>query len=325
MATRDDVARLAGVSGASVSRAFNCPDKLDQKTYERIMAAAKALNYHPNYYGSVLRGKHTKQIYTYCPELANPFFVHVYFGMEQCALDHEYQIFLTRTFNRKMIMQGRYDGFLFPIYNYFDILEDIYYLKNRHLPFVTTNFDDLYQTEFYTVGVDVEAAGYCAAEHLCKLGHSDIIYAAPNIDKKWVGILKCCNQYNSNVTPIIYKSESLIINNYEVGFHCAEIINKEQQKPTAIICANDEIAIGLINRLTSLGYRIPHQISVIGFDDINIAKHYIPSLTTIRYPKFQIGYEMARILIAMVNGESVPQNTILQTELIVRESTAPVT
>ncbi|HHU91187.1 MAG TPA: substrate-binding domain-containing protein [Clostridiaceae bacterium] len=151
-----------------------------------------------------------------------------------------------------------------------------------------------------------------------------MVYAAPHIDKKWIGIQKCCKRHNSNVTPLIYKTEGLIINNYDVGFQCADIIAKEQSKPTAIICANDEIAIGLINRLTSLGYNVPNDISVIGFDDINIAKHYIPSLTTIHYPKFQIGYEMARILIAMVNGESVEQNTILQTELIVRESTSPV-
>lgn len=223
-----------------------------------------------------------------------------------------------------MIMQGRYDGFLFPVYNYFDMLEDIYYLKYCNLPFVTTNFDDLHQTEFYTVGVDVEAAGYCAAEHLCKLGHVNIIYAAPKIDKKWSGIQKCCKQYNRNVTPIVYKTEGLIIDNYDVGFHCAEIIAEDQYKPTAIICANDEIAIGLINRLTGLGYKIPNEISVIGFDDISIAKHYIPSLTTIHYPKFQIGYEMARILFALVNGEPVRQNTILQTELIVRESTSPI-
>ena len=325
MPTRDDVARLAGVSGASVARAFNNPEMLSKTTYERIIAAAKALNYHPNYFGSVLRGKATKQIYAFCPQLVNPFFVHVYCGMEQYALEHDYQIFLTRTFNRSMIRQGRYDGFLFPVYNCMEVIEDIHFLRDNNFPFVTTDFHNISQNAFPTVGVDVEAAGYKAADHLFKLGHDNIVFATSQIDPKWVGIQKCCKEYGRHASLLIQQIEHRGVedyNHFDIGSRCADAIAQMRRKPTAAIAATDEIATGLISRLTKLGYRVPQDLSVIGFDDTYIAGHCNPPLTTIHYPKFQIGYEMAYMLIAMLNGDSPEKNVILQTDLIVRESTS---
>lgn len=322
MPTRDDVARLAGVSGATVSRVFNHPDKLREATCERVLTAAKALNYHPNYYGSVLRGKATKQLYAFCPELANPFFLHMYFGMEQYALEHNYQIFLTRTFNREMIHQGRYDGFLFLVYNTDDVINDIHFLSDKHLPFVISDFQNMVRKDFPTVSVDVEAVGFNAAKHLFELGHDNIVFAASQIDPKWIGVQKCCDQFNKHASLQFLQNGKGIRNYFDIGARCATSIVKMKKIPTAIIAANDEIAVGLINELTRLGFKVPNDISVIGFDDTYIAANCNPSLTTIHYPKSRIGREMARMLIAMLNGDSTQKNIILQTEFVQRESTS---
>ena len=293
MPTRDDVARLAGVSGASVARAFNQPEKLSESTRERIFAAAKALNYHPNYYGSVLRGKATKQLYVYCPELVNPFFLHVYFGMEQYALEQHYQIFLTRTFNRDM-----------------------------NLPFVISDFQDISRADIPAVGVNVEAAGYKAANHLFELGHDHIMFASAQIDPKWVGIQRCCNDNMRHASLFLLKEGDGIRNYFDMGAKCAKDIIGSRRLPTAIIAANDEIAVGLINGLSRFGCRVPEDVSVIGFDDAYIAAYSNPPLTTIHYPKARIGIEMARMLISMLNGQTTQPNITLETELVKRESTA---
>lgn len=323
MPTRDDVARLAGVSGASVARAFNQPEKLSKATLEKILAAAKALNYHPNYYGSVLRGKASKQLYAFCPDLANPFFLHVYFGMEQCALDHNYQIFLTRTFNRDMIHQGRYDGFLFPVYNPMDVSDGIHFLRDMNLPFVISDFQDSIRKEFPTVSVDVKAAGFSAADHLFELGHDNILLATPQIDPKWVGIQECCRQRRRHAALLLFHNGDGMRNYLDLGARCANEIVEMKKIPTAVIAANDEIAVGMINELTRLGFKIPQDISVVGFDDTYIAAYCNPPLTTVHYPKSRIGYEMASMLIAMLNGESPPKNTALPTEFVRRQSTCP--
>ena len=322
MPTRDDVARLAGVSGASVARAFNQPEKLSKNTLEKILAAAKALNYHPNYYGSVLRGKATKQLYAFCPELVNPFFLHVYFGMEEYALANNYQIYLTRTFNRDMIHQGRFDGFLFPVYDLSEVAEGIHFLRDQNLPFVVSDFKNLSQNDFPCVSVDVAAAGYKAADHLIKLGHDNIVMATAQIDPKWMGIQKCCEENNKHAELMLLQNGEGIRNYFDIGARCAKDISQVKKMPTAIIAANDEIAVGLINGLTRLGIRVPEDISVTGFDDAYIATYCNPPLTTLHYPKTRISREMARMLISTLNNEEVSQNIVLETEFVNRKSTA---
>ena len=322
MPNRDDVARLAGVSGASVSKAFNHPEKLKKSTYDKIQAAVKALNYHPNYYGSVLRGNATKQLYAFCPELVNPFFLHVYFGMEQYALEHNYQIFLTRTFKRDMICQGRYDGFLFLVYNSYEVMDDIHFLRDNQFPLVISDFQDMVRSGLPTIGVDVKTAGFKAARHLFELGHDNIIFVASQIDPKWIGVQECCEQYGKHASLLYFENENDIRNYFDIGARCAVNIANMKKTPTAIIASNDEIAVGLINELTRLHFKVPEDISVIGFDDTYIAAYCNPPLTTLHYPKAKIGHEMARMLITMLNGESTQENIIMQTELVQRESTS---
>lgn len=323
MPTRDDVAKLAGVSGASVARAFNHPEKLSKKTLEKIRAAAKALNYHPNYYGSVLRGKATKQLYVFCPELVNPFFLHVYFGIEEYALENNYQVYLTRTFNQDMIHQGRFDGFLFPVYDSSTVMENIHFLRDYNLSFVISDFKNLTHTDFPTVSVDVKDAGYKAAKHLFDLNHDNILVATTQIDPKWIGIQKCCAENNRHASLKLLQSEPGIRNYFDTGARCAADIAKMKKPPTAVIAANDEIAVGIINGLSRYNFKVPDDISVIGFDDAYIAAYCNPPLTTIHYPKSRIGREMARMLIEILNNGSPQTEIVLQTEFIQRESTAP--
>ena len=262
-------------------------------------------------------------MYVYCPELVNPFFLHVYFGMEEYALGHDYQIFLTRTFDRGMICQGRFDGFLFPVYNSSEVMDGIHFLRDMNLPFVISDFQDILRNDIPTVSVNVEGAGWKAADHLLELGHDDILFATATIDPKWVGIQRCCASRGRRASLFLFSNgEGKIRNYFNLGAQCAQDIARMAKVPTAIIAANDEIAVGLINGLTRLGYHVPNDISVIGFDDAYIAAYSNPSLTTIHYPKTRIGMEMAKMLIGTITGAPVDTYVQFETEFVLRESTA---
>jgi DNA-binding LacI/PurR family transcriptional regulator len=237
-------------------------------------------------------------------------------------MEHNYQIFLTRTFNRDMIRQGRYDGFLLLVYNSYEVLDDIHFLRDNHLPFVISDFQDMVQSEFATVSVDVKAAGFKAAKHLFDLGHDNIVFATSQIDPKWIGVQMCCEQCGKHASLLFFQNGEDMRNYFDIGSRCATDIVAMKKIPTAVIAANDEIAVGLINKLTRLGYKVPDEISVIGFDDTYIAAYCNPSLTTLHYPKTRIGRDMAQMLIEMLTGELSQKNVILQTEFIRRESTS---
>lgn len=321
MPTRNDIARLAGVSGASVARAFNQPEVLSKETYEKIMSVARELNYHPNYFGKALKSKLTKQVYAYCPELENPFFIQVYMGLEEYFQVHDYQVFLTRHFNREMIHQGRYDGFLFPVYSVDSVMEDIQYLQKNHYPLVVTNFSNTTINNIPSVKIDVEFAGYCLTEHLAQLGHKNILFASDFLDNKWKGIEACSKKYHMSANYSICAPNGKEKNFFDIGEQLGEIVLSLPHKPTAIIAGNDEIAIGLLGILIKHGYRIPEDISVAGFDDTNIAAYSLPALTTIRYPKYEIGYSMAQMLDSIIQNEPY-QRCDIKTELIQRQSTS---
>lgn len=324
MATRNDVARLAGVSGATVARVLANSNLVSAQTREKVLKAVQELDYHPNYSGQILKGKSTQQILFFCPELYNPFYVHVYYGMDDYAQTQQYGIVLSRHFDQNSIQSGRYDGVVLSINDEKHHQQQINFLNGIQLPFVAANFCQA-SFEVPNVHFDYNQAGALAVKHLYELGHRRIAYISDNshADAKWSNIEKHiaelpslhCNKLVLNPAPELYD------NLYEAGYLYAERIYRMFDLPTAIIAANDALASGLINGLWSKGIRMPEDLSIISFDDTYMSRFTTPPLTTLRLPKYEMGQALIKMLLSLLKDTSY-ESIALPSRLVVRGSTA---
>ena len=323
MATRNDVARLAGVSGATVTRVLTNANLVSAATREKVMKAIRELDYHPNYSGQILKGKSTHQILFFCPDMYNPFYVHVYYGMDDYAQKQGYGIILTRHFDREVIQRGRYNGVVLSITDEKRHWEQIEFLNSINLPFVAANF---YQAslEMPNVALDYDQASGLTVQHLRDLGHRKLAYISDvsGEDAKWNTILAHiqtdesmrCDKLVLNPAPELYD------NLYEAGFLYAERIYRLIQPPTAVIAANDALATGFLSGLSRINVSVPKDLSVISFDDTYMSRFTIPPLTTVHFPKYEMGHALMKTLLSLL--ENKPYDSApLASRLIVRGST----
>lgn len=288
------------------------------------MEAVRALDYHPNYSGQVLRGKATRQILFFCPHLYNPFYVHVYYGMDDYAQQHDYSIVLSRHFDCEAIRGGRYDGFVVSINDSITHKQPIQFLDGIHARYIAAAFLAP-KSHLPYVGFDIEQSADLAVRHLYELGHRDIMYISDAAidDGKWHHISRAierfpflhCEYLALNPAPELYD------NLYEVGYLYAMRVYRMIKLPTAVIAANDALATGLLAGLQEKGMRIPEDISVIGFDDTFLSRFTSPSLTTIHFPKYEMGQTLMKGLLSILDNKPF-DTTMLPSRLIVRSTTA---
>jgi len=325
MANRNDVARLAGVSGATVTRVLNGSGFVSEETRKKVIEAAQALNYHPNYSAQVLRGKHTRQILVYFPQLFNPFYVHVYCGMDDYARKYEYGIMLTRYFDKDLLQQKRFDGVIVAVFDYDEYPGQLEFARKIGIPIAAANFFQEH-VDMPFVRPDFEQAARLAAKHLIDLGHRQILYLDDTDfgGSKWDGIQACMRDEGVQVQrPGLSPPPSMYENLYELGHIYAERIHRMPSPPTGVIAANDAVATGLIGGLFQLGFRVPENISVVSFDDTMYSRFIAPPLTTVHLPKYEMGYETMRLMHNLIDGKPVA-NQVISARLIVRQSSRSV-
>ena len=326
MANRNDVARIAGVSGTTVTRVLNNSGFVAEETREKVMEAIRQLDYHPNYSGRVLRGQSTRQILFYCPGLFNPFYVHVYYGMDDYAQKYDYSVVLSRHFDENMLQQRRFDGVILSVNDVRDYGQKREFLSMIKMPVVGANFLQA-RLDIPSVRLDFEQGGRQVAQHLYALGHRNILYASDNSveDNKWNAIKKMAQEINLQATkPNISPGPEAYENLHELGHVYAERIHRMNFLPTAVVAANDAVALGLLSGLYQLGLRVPDDISVVSFDDIMLARYTIPPLTTVHFPKYEMGYELMHILHCMICNIPIESQQIITTRLIIRQSTRSI-
>lgn len=324
MATRNDVAKLAGVSGATVSRVLSNPEVVSESTRAKVMDAVRALDYHPSYSGQMLKQKQTRQILFFCPDLFNPFYVHVFYGMDDYAQEHGYNIVLSRHFDKISVERGRYDGVILCALEDKEFQSSVEYLNSLSIPFVTAAF---YKENInvHSVSIDYQQSTSLAVNHLYELGHRNIAYVSDtsSFDAKYnavnnqVRLKSDMNCQRMVLTP----APELYPNHYEAGSLYAEQILREISQPTAVIAANDAIATGLLSGLTSVGLHVPADLSVIGFDDTHLSRFTIPALTTVRFPKYEMGQALIELLLSVISKEDA-ESVLLPSILVKRGSTA---
>lgn len=329
-----DIARLANVSKATVSAVLNEKPGISQATREKILEIIKKVNYHPSHVARSLSSRKTKSIGLVIKEIVNPYYARIMKGVFDGCTENRYTVLLGSSElspekekqSIETLINYRVDGLIIsPLHGQdvdFSYLAD---LLRENYPLVTLNAVQNYVTN--VVDVDNIQASYKAVCYLIESGHSKIAYfAGPTSSvhshERQQGYQQALIDNNFPIQKqLIVQAGSYIENGYIAG---KDFFSKNNALPTAILCYNDLVAIGLINALAELNIAVPEQVSVIGFDDIDFCKSFRVPLTTVHIPAYEIGREAAELLVKQINNRFNPLNekVILDAQLIIRNSCA---
>lgn len=331
--TQSDVARLAGVSRATVSYVVNRKDTsavpISEETRQRVMDAVDELGYVVNAGAQALRSGDTKTIGVMLPIYENPFFWEILDGISREANEAGYKVLLANSAldpeiasqNVSELAEQRVDGLIFMIE--FGSLPDqiMEQLRNSIHPIVEISSSF---SEFDLIQQGYSEATKALMTHLFELGHRRIgfIYG---VHKPEQGLDRL-NAYHEALHEMdIVFDESLIIQcgpSMEDGYQAALHLLQQQERPTAIIALNDLLGMATIRAASDLSLRIPEDISIAGFDDIPFAKFVIPRLTTIASNPEKNGRDAVQLLLKRLKEPARPHEVITAGwELVVREST----
>lgn len=329
-----DVAKLSGVSVATVSKVVNGYPNVAPRTREKVLKVIKETKYFPN---SVARGlvkgrSMALGIFLTPGMVSHPYFANVLAGMEEALKGYGYDlIYMAQvawgdseySFVRHC-MSRNVDGVV--VFGF-----------QRH----DLNLDELIDEEIPTIFVDIDMngrrAGYVcsdnqnsieqAVDYLYDLGHRNIAFLAGFLDSfvgrmRHEGYLQALEKYN-----LPYREELIGMTDFtkNSGFSAMQKMLKQNDLPTAVVCSSDMSAIGAIDAIREAGYSVPDDFSVIGFDDIPLVEYLSPPLTTIRQNKELIGKQAIEQLIAIIeNKDLIPPTIEIPTELMIRGSCKPL-
>jgi LacI family transcriptional regulator len=329
MVTIRDVARTAGVSYATVSHVINNTRFVSPETRERVLAAMSQLDYRPNALARSLRKGKSQTVGLILPDSSNPFFAEIGRSIEDAAFELGYNVFLGNTegdtrrerlyvdlFSKKQV-----DGIIFVAAG--DEADSLRFLLSQEMPVVLVD-RDLPNVEVDAVLTDNRQGGYLATRHLIERGHRRIACitgrsgVTPSADR-FIGYRQALEEAGLPV------DESLVVTgNYRpaAGLWAASSLLACQPRPSAIFALNDLMAVGALRAAAQAGCRVPEELAIIGYDDIELASFMSPALSTIAQPKAEIGRQATRILARRIaNGHPPRSRVVLSPELIIREST----
>lgn len=290
MATIKDVAKLAGVSTTAVSHVINNTSFVAEETKTIVRAAIKTLNYSPSAVARSLKVNHTKSIGLLATSNEAPYFAEVIESVENNCFSQGYTLILCNSHNNlnkqqaylQMLAQKRVDGLLVMCSEYpnqlLQMLEEY-----RNIPMVVMDWGQAHG-DFTDVIIDNAVyGGYLAGHYLIERGHRDLgIISGPlkrnTGNGQRQGFLNAMQE--ANIQP---HNEWIVEGDFELasGYEAMKQILSHQQKPTAIFCGGDIMAMGAISAANELGIRVPQDISIIGYDNVRNARFFTPALTTI--------------------------------------------
>ena len=326
MASVKDVAALAGVSTATVSRALSESSKVAEATRERVMQAVKACGYKMNTAARQLRRQRTETVLVVIPNIGNPFFSSIIQGIETCAQQRNYRVVLGET-DTGSSEANSYAGYMRQRHADGTILLtaegiDNFIAVDADIPVVMA-CEYLAKSPCPTVRIDNARAAEDAVNHLLELGHRRIAYingpaASPLSKDRLKGYRRALKSAGVAVEKAL-----LTRGDYSPGsgYVRAHQLLALDRPPTAIFTASDPMAIGVMRAANERRCRIPQQLSLVGFDDIRFAGFMTPGLTTVHQPRELIGSTAMEQLLQLLGGGTPPHDTVLEHRLVVREST----
>lgn len=326
-----DVAKLAGVSVATVSRVVSLSDyPVKDATRQRVLDAVERLHFYPNDLARGLFQVRTNTIGVIVPDASNPYYPEILRGVEEVAAENRFAVIFCNVDHRvekqryylDVLMQKRVDG-LIGVGGDYNYRESQAALESMQMNLVLTGrHDDL---DYPTVETPDVEGGAKATRHLTGLGHRRIAFikGPPGSTASQDRV----EGYRAELADVGVRLDPALVveGDYQErsGYELGRRLLQQDDPPTAIIAANDRMALGVIAAAIDLHIAVPDFVSVVGFDNIAASLYTRPSLTTVESPGHHAGQEAMRIMLGILRGEEVPRRTILPCDLIERQSTGP--
>jgi LacI family transcriptional regulator len=328
--TIKDVAKKAGVSISTVSRVINGMDRVSDSTIKKVQSAVETLNFYPDHVARTMINKKTQTIGLIVPQLSNEYWALMSEVIQNQLWVNGYTTLICSTDNEmdkenaylKMYIERRVDGIIYCASS--DHVtgnqRQIDMLKQSGIPIVTM---DPNVTGVSCVTGDHLLGSFNAVEHLIQLGHHDIAYIggpAVSIEREF-GYRKALLVNGLNINEALI----LIVNGQATkdGHRAMQKLHASGEKFDAVFCGNDMLAFGAIKGLEEANIRVPEEVAVVGYDDIQSASLFNPSLTTVQQPILDIGLELISLLLQLMEQaveNRTPRKIVVPTQLIVRAS-----
>lgn len=327
----DHVARLAGVSVATVSRALSNPGRVKKETVAIVLEAVAKLGYVAHGHARALASQKSRTIGAVIPSLENAIFANTTFALQKVLGENgymllvacsEYDLGVEVDLIRGLIERG-VDGLILT--------------QTMHLPEAYTLLERYRRPHVFTwaydgdgrlpaVGFDNRRATTHVTRHMLELGHRDFaVIATPtkdnrNAQERLAGVIDTLAAAGIEL-PADRIVEAPF--SFAKGREALRRLMQTGRRPTAVVCLNDVLAIGAMAEARELGIAIPRDLSISGCEDLEVASSVVPALTTVRYPTWEMGHVAGTYLLSQLNKTEPPAQRMFPTQLVIRESTAP--
>ena len=328
-----EVARRAGVSASTVSRVLSRPGVVSPDTRRKVLELVEQMGYAPNSVARNLRTRRSNKILVTVPDISNPFFSLIIQGIEGAAQRAGYTVLLGNTQHderhedryARMLKRKEADGLIFLGHRLPKAAAELVAEMAPRCPPVVHGCEYSPSLGVASVHIDNIMAAGDAMDHLYGLGHRRIAVitgplVSPLSRDRLHGVIARARAYQAESELMIRTGDFSL----ESGAAIAECVLAGRDRPTAVFCFSDEMAIGVIAAAKRHRLDVPGALSVVGFDDIRFARHIDPPLTTIAQPMHEIGERTVRLLLSILKGDEItPVSVTLPHHLTLRASTAP--
>lgn len=326
--TLKEVADRAGVSIATASRALNKPGVVQEETRRRVLQAVKELHYRPNRFAQSLAGGRSNALGVIVSNIENPFFLDILHSLEEEGVRKGYELIYENTDYRPDRLAAAVERMLGrPLAGLALIVserddEAVAMLEDWNQPVVL--FDSEHTP---TVGVSIELryekAMQRTVEYLYSLGHRRMAFVGHH------GALDPLRERESSFMatvsgfPDVESATAASSDSLDGGRQAMQQLLDSGFKPTAVMCVNDFMAVGVLRELREAGLSTPGDVSVTGFDNIELSEYLYPALTTVNIPRRRIGQLIFQALVPPEGADPVRRPIVIEPELVLRDSTAP--
>lgn len=329
--TLEDVARQAGVSTATVSRCLNTPDRVSEKTRERVMQAVRALGYAPNFGAQALAAKRTNTFGAIIPTMENAIFARGLQTFQDTLRENGVTLLVASSSYkpeqeedqiRALVARGA-DALL--LIGHDRTPASYAFLEQRRVPYIVAWVFDR-DAPRVSVGFDNRQAMRDMADQVIAKGHRRLgLISAPRAAndrarRRYEGLCSAMRDHGLDPASLVVEETPYSVNR---GAEAFARMMRRPQPPTAVLCGNDVLAAGAIRQAREMGLRVPDDVSITGFDDIELAGIVSPALTTVHVPHRDMGHHAAELLLAMRGGGVRPDSIELPTTITWRETLGP--
>ncbi len=326
-----DIAKALQISASTVSRGLNDDNRVGKKTKNRILEAARSMQYQRNIYANKLRSKHTNTLGVIIPRVNSYFMSTVIAGMEKVANERGYMLIISQSQESakkensmiQTMFNSRVDGLLVSLAADTRNLKHFNKVFDKNIPVIF--FDRVVShPNCATISIDNRKAGYDATSHLIEQGCKQIVFIGGNQNRNVYADRLAGYQQALIENGIEYDSSRILINGLteQDGMEAAKKILKMDPMPDGIFASNDASAVSCLSELTKAGITIPEQIAIVGFNNDPVSRAVKPGLTTIEYPGFEMGEVSASNIIDAINRQTpgIFKSVMLNHNLIIRQS-----